>query len=70
MNKERFTFVCNEAEEGRDAFVTHPDSDEEGRVRSCALSHVVVETSTGAQRCWDFSEVEEMQREKDEFPYR
>jgi hypothetical protein len=70
MNKERFTFVCNEAEEGRDAFVAHPISDEEGRVKSCSLSHVVVETSAGAQRCWDFNEVEEVRREKDEFPYR
>jgi len=70
MNKERFTFVCNETEEGRDAFVANLIHDEEGRVKSCSLSHVVVETSAGAQRCWDFSEVEEIAREKDEFPYR
>ena len=70
MNKERFSFVCNEAAGGRDAFVSHPLSDEDGRVKGCALSHVIVETSTGNQRCWDFSEVEEMRRENDEFPYR
>ena len=70
MNKDRFTFVCNEAEEGRDAFVSHPQSDEEGRVTRCAMTHVMVETSTGAQRCWDFDEVRELGREKDEFPYR
>lgn len=70
MNQDRFRFVCNEAEQGRDAFVSHAKSDEQGRVTSCAMTQVMVETSSGAQRCWDYSEVREMEREKDAFPYR
>jgi len=69
MNKERFTFVCNEANGGRDAFVVHA-SQEEGRVQSCSSSHMVVETSSGARRCWDFGEVEELMRDREEFPFR
>jgi hypothetical protein len=70
MNKDRFTFVCNEAEQGRDAFVTHPATDEEGRVLNCSIDHVVVETGDGNQRCWDFRNVGELSRDKNEFPYR
>ncbi len=70
MNKDRFSFVCNEAEEGRDAFVTHSATKEEGRVLNCSLEHVVVETGDGNRRCWDYREVGEMGRDKDEFPYR
>jgi hypothetical protein len=70
MNKERFTFVCNEAEGGRDAFVLNSTIGEEGRVESCAMEHLVVETNSGGKRCWDYREVEEMSRSTSEFPYR
>lgn len=70
MEKERFQFVCAESESGRDAFVTHPASREEGRVMSCALEHMVVETSDGKKHCWDFHECEEMARSSREWPWR
>lgn len=70
MKKERFDFVCQDAEAGIDAFVQHPSSMEEGRVISCSMSHLLVETSAGANRCWDFSECEELSRSKEEWPYR
>lgn len=70
MNKDRFAFVCNESEGGRDAFVLHPGRGEEGRVVGCSLEHVVVETGGGEKRCWDYGEVEEMRRDRQEFPFR
>ena len=70
MRKERFDFVCSEAEEGRDAFVTHPGSSEEGRVESCSMDHVTVQTSSGTMRCWDYAECEEIARGKGEWPRR
>ncbi len=70
MRKERFTFVCNETEEGRDAFVSHTPSKEEGRVVSCSTDHVVVQTAEGKNRCWSFRECDEMSRSKEEWPWR
>ena len=66
MNRDRFTHVCLEAEGGRDAFVTHPSSAEEGIVKECILSsgHLVVETPGKETRCWDFRECEEMRHTK------
>ena len=70
MQKERFNFVCNEAEGGRDTFVTHPGKGEEGVVQSCSMEHVLVETTAGEKRCWDYQDVEEISRSTTEFPYR
>jgi len=70
MKKERFDFVCMETEAGNDAFVKHPASKEEGLVRSCSLEHVMVETSDGNRRCWDYRECEEMSRGSEEWPWR
>ena len=70
MEKERFQFVCNESEEGRDAFVANPATQEEGRVLECSLDHIVVETSSGENRCWDYHQCEEMARSKGEWPWR
>ncbi|BCR04576.1 hypothetical protein DESUT3_16450 [Desulfuromonas versatilis] len=70
MKKERFRFICSEAEEGRDAFVAHSPSSEEGRVLNCSMDHVVVKTSEGKNRCWDFHECNELSRTKEEFPWR
>ena len=66
MKRDRFTFLCSEAEAGRDAFVRHPDSNEEGMVSSCIMrsNHMVVETTQGQTRCWDFSECEDLQHPK------
>lgn len=70
MKKERFQFVCNESSEGRDAFVVNAAMGEEGRVINCAADHVVVKTSEGKNRCWDFHECAEMSRSLEEWPWR
>lgn len=70
MKKDRFDFVCAESESGRDAFVTHPLSGEDGRVTNCAADHLLVETVPGEKRCWDFHECEEISRSKDDWPRR
>jgi len=70
MKKERFDFVCQDTEAGTDAFVRHASSNEEGRVLNCSIDHLVVETSEGSKRCWDFRECEELSRSKEEWPYR
>lgn len=66
MNKDRFDYVCMETEAGRDAFVSHPTTNEEGIVTQCMTDteHLVVETATGLRRCWDFHECEELQHKK------
>jgi hypothetical protein len=70
MKKERFQFVCNESNEGRDAFVVHEAYREEGRVMSCSTDHVVVLTSDGKNRCWDFQDCTELSRSAEEWPWR
>ncbi len=70
MKKERFDFVCQEAEAGSDAFVKHGSSTEEGVVLSCSTDHMVVRTSEGKDRCWDYRECEELSRSKEEWPWR
>ena len=61
MNKNTYEHLCSEARSGRDAFVRHPESNEEGIVTNCILqsNHLVVKTSHGETRCWDFGECEE-----------
>jgi len=70
MKKDRYDFVCQAAEGGRDAFVKHPDSGEEGLVDSCysAKGHILVRTSSGENRCWDYRECEELVRSKNRWP--
>lgn len=70
MKKDRFDYLCQEAQAGNDAFVFHPMREEDGRVLSCSIDHLVVETSEGDKRCWDFRECDEISRDKGEFPYR
>ncbi|ALC16236.1 hypothetical protein DSOUD_1457 [Desulfuromonas soudanensis] len=70
MKKERFAFVCQEAEAGNDAFVKHESSLEEGLVRSCSKDQVVVHTAEGKDRRWAYSECEELSRSKEEWPWR
>ncbi|WP_146032923.1 hypothetical protein [Geothermobacter hydrogeniphilus] len=70
MKKDRFSFVCLEAESGHDAFVNNATVGEEGRVLECAMQHIVVETIKGDHRCWDYHDCEEVSRRKEEWPYR
>jgi len=60
MRKDRFDYLCQEAQSGRDAFVSHGSTNEEGRVVSCSLNHLLVQTNDGNRRCWDFHECSEI----------
>ena len=62
MDRDTFVHVCLECEAGRDTFVLHPSSNEQGIVTNCSLSndHMVVRTSEGHSRCWDYHNCEEL----------
>jgi len=66
MNRSRYEHLCQEAEAGRDAYVSHPDSNEEGMIDSCLMKsdHLVVNTNTGEKKCWDYRECEDLHRPK------
>ncbi len=66
MRKDRFEFLCMEAESGRDAFVRHPDSSEEGMVTGCDLRSgwMLVQTQGRQTRRWDFNECDDLKRPK------
>ncbi len=72
MNKESYFHVCLESEAGRDAFVSHPSTNEEGIVTRCIpqSDHIVVQTPDSQKRCWDYRECETMQRSPQEWPRR
>jgi hypothetical protein len=71
MDKDRYLFLCSELEAGREAFVSHPSSEEEGGVVRCEKDHLIVETVEGKERCWDFRECEIVSaRSKGEWPWR
>lgn len=70
MKRERMDFLCSESEEGRDAFVTHLTSGEDGRVESCRLDHLIVKTTSGKDACWDYHDCDEIARTGAEFPWR
>jgi len=66
MNRSRFEHLCSEAQAGRDAFVRHPKSNEEGMVTKCDLKsdHVVVQTPQNETRCWDYHECRDLAHPK------
>lgn len=66
MQRNRYEYLCSETQSGRDAFVRHPDSNEEGMITKCVMKtdHVVVTTTQGHKRCWDFHECEDLTRPK------
>ena len=68
MERKRFDFVCMESEEGRDVEIRH--GKERGFVDHCAGEHLLVKTTEGEKRCWDFRECDELYRTKEEFPWR
>lgn len=72
MIKDTYLYLCNESEAGRDAFVLHPDTREEGRVAGCVLKsdHMIVSMPDGSNHCWDFHECEEMLRMNEQWPRR
>lgn len=70
MEKQRFDYVCVQSEQGRDVFVRHPAIGEEGQVVGCSEEKVIVKITSGVQRTWDYHEVEEITRSKNEWPRR
>lgn len=66
MKKDRFLHLCQESEAGRDAFVRHASTDEEGMITGCDLSNgtMFVQTPRKEARHWDFNECEDLRRPK------
>ena len=66
MKKERFVYLCMETEAGRDAFVRHPDKNEEGMVAGCDLheGRMLIQTSDHQTRLWDFNECDDLRHPK------
>lgn len=66
MNRERFLHHCQDSDAGMDSFVRHPATDEEGRVMECHFEsgHFVVKTAENLNRCWNFSECEDLDHPK------
>jgi hypothetical protein len=66
MQRSRYQYLCSEAKAGRDAFVRHLGSNEQGIVINCIMlsNHMVVATPEGVTRCWDFHECEDVQHPK------
>jgi len=66
MKKDRFKFLCMETEAGRDAFVQHSSSNEEGLVRGCDLrgGMMLVQTADDRPRRWEFDECDDLPRPK------
>ena len=68
MQKDRYDYVCVQTEQGRDIFVRHVASGEEGQVLSCTDGQVTLKNTKGEERAWHYSELEEIIRSKDEWP--
>ena len=66
MQRDRFEHLCSEAVAGRDSFVRNPLSGEEGMVDSCIMKTdpLVVKTTQGKTRCWDYHECDDLRRPK------
>ncbi len=59
MNRDRYITLCRQTSSGKDAFVRNTRSGEKGRVESCTHEHMLVMTSEGKERCWDYHKCEE-----------
>ncbi|MBE0597900.1 MAG: hypothetical protein IH614_11570 [Desulfuromonadales bacterium] len=71
MDKEIFVYICNKMEEGREGvFVNHPATQEGGEVIECTGEQMIVRTSSGEERRWDYQECEETLSRREIFPYR
>jgi len=66
MKKDRFLHHCLEAEAGRDTFVAHPTSNQEGKVIECNVEtgHLVVQTVDNHRHTWDYRECEDLKHPK------
>lgn len=66
MRKDRFQYLCKEAESGRDAFVRHAESHREGMIASCDIDNgtMLVRTPDSRIHNWDFTDCEDLERPK------
>ncbi len=66
MKKDRFLHLCRETEAGRDVFVRHHDSMEEGLITGCDLrgGMMLIRTPEKATRRWNFNECDDLRRPK------
>lgn len=62
MNRNKYINVCKTTMTGENAFVCNTVSGEKGMVESCTHDHLLVKTSEGKERCWDFHRCEESTR--------
>ena len=62
MRKDRFVYLCRGTEAGRDAFVRHSDSHEEGMIAGCDLRSgmMLVLIPEKQTRCWGFKECQDL----------
>ena len=71
MERTSFLHLCDNAEAGReDVFVQHPDAGEGGMVEGCDRDELIVLTSDGRKRHWDYRQCEETLSRRRIFPYR
>lgn len=66
MQRNRYEYLCAQANAGNDAFVRDPVSNEEGLVTGCVLKtdHLLVKTPQSQARCWDFHACEDLHHPK------
>ena len=68
MDRKRYDYLRVQSEQGRDVFVRNPETDEEGLVENCTDDKVYVRTAEGAKRWWDYRQLDELTRDKEEWP--
>jgi hypothetical protein len=59
MNRDRYISLCKQTASGNDSFVRNTDNGEQGLVESCTHESLLVKTSEGKERIWDFHKCEE-----------
>ena len=66
MHKDRFVYLCRQTEAGRDAFVRHSGSHEEGMITGCDLHSgmMLVQTPEKQTRRWGFEECQDLEHRK------
>ena len=63
MKRENFESLCQAAEEGRDSFVGHPSSNEEGLLTSCIIETgvMLVKSQDQEPHAWNYRECEDLE---------
>ncbi len=65
MKRSRYEYLCHECDAGHDTLVAHPASREDAVVVSCIklTDTMVVRTTDGYTRSWDFHDCEDLGRQ-------